>query len=140
MSDFVGRNSGCFGHTASGLARLAAQCGICRSALWEIDQLLLPYRYALFRYSPPPHAKLLLAASTKLGGCDGTFSFKKIGDDYKNIPVYAIRIVHALAGTMLNLLFFIPLNQFGASRPLTFGWQYTDWYDRLIFGTFSGWR
>jgi hypothetical protein len=24
--------------------------------------------------------------------------------------------------------------------PLTFGWQYTDWYDRLIFGTFSGWR
>jgi dolichyl-phosphate-mannose--protein O-mannosyl transferase len=70
-------------------------------------------------FTPSPHAKLLLAASTKLGGCDGTFSFKKIGDDYKNIPVYALRIVHALAGTMLNLLFFIPLNQFGVSRPPT---------------------
>tara|TARA_B100002003_G_scaffold135644_1_gene125440 strand:+ start:248 stop:658 length:411 start_codon:yes stop_codon:yes gene_type:complete len=72
-----------------------------------------------FVIHPPPHAKLLLATSTKLGGCDGTFSFKKIGDDYKHIPVYALRIVHALAGTMLNLLFFIPLNQFGASRPPT---------------------
>jgi len=68
----------------------------------------------------PPHAKLLLAASAKLGGYDGTFPFKKIGDDYNNIPVYALRIVPALAGTLLSLLFFILLNQLGASRPAAF--------------------
>ncbi|MFQ5443932.1 MAG: phospholipid carrier-dependent glycosyltransferase [Nitrospinales bacterium] len=68
----------------------------------------------------PPHAKLLLAASAKLGGYDGAFAFKKIGDDYKSVPVFALRIVPALAGTLLSLLFFILLKQFGASRPAAF--------------------
>ncbi len=68
----------------------------------------------------PPHAKLLLAASAHLGGYDGSFEFKQIGDDFGETTVYALRIVPALSGIILNLLVFILLLQLGGSKPAAF--------------------
>lgn len=67
----------------------------------------------------PPHAKLLIAGVAWLAGYDGTFSFRTIGRPYGNVPIAALRLVPALAGTLLPLVFFILLKQLGAYDATT---------------------
>src|SRR5689334_8943389 len=63
----------------------------------------------------PPHGKLLIAAAAKLGGFDGRFTFERIGLPYGDTPVWALRLVPALAGAMIPALFMWLLLEFGAS-------------------------
>jgi len=65
----------------------------------------------------PPHGKLLIAAAAKLGGFDGQFSFERIGLPYGDTPVWALRLVPALAGALIPALFLWLLLECGASFP-----------------------
>src|SRR5262245_10163181 len=49
----------------------------------------------------PPHGKLLIAAAAKLGGFTGSFTFDRIGVAYGEQPLLALRVVPALAGTLI---------------------------------------
>ena len=66
----------------------------------------------------PPHAKLLIAAAAKLGGLSSTFQFETIGQSYGNEPVWALRIVPALVGTLIPLIFFWLLRELKASPQI----------------------
>ena len=63
----------------------------------------------------PPHGKLLIAAAAKLGGLSSTFQFETIGQSYGTEPVWALRIVPALVGTLIPLIFFWLLRELKAS-------------------------
>ncbi len=63
----------------------------------------------------PPHAKLLLSASAKLGGYNGEFGFKNIGDTYENVPIGWLRAFPAIWGTLLPPILFFLLLQIGAT-------------------------
>jgi dolichyl-phosphate-mannose-protein mannosyltransferase len=65
----------------------------------------------------PPHAKLLIAGAARLLGYHGGVSFSGIGQPYGEISPIPLRIVPALAGTCLPLIFFGLLRQLGASAP-----------------------
>jgi dolichyl-phosphate-mannose-protein mannosyltransferase len=66
----------------------------------------------------PPHAKLLIAAVVRLAGFDGAFTFEKIGLPYGDTPVFALRLVPALAGILIPPLFLLLLLELGASFPI----------------------
>lgn len=66
----------------------------------------------------PPHAKLLIAAAAKLGGFDGAFSFSRIGLPYDTTPVFALRLVPAIAGVLIPPLFLLLLLELRASFPI----------------------
>jgi len=68
----------------------------------------------------PPHGKLLIAAAARLGGYDGTLSFSHIGQPYGSVPVWALRLVPALAGVVIPLLAYGLLRQVGVSPGLSF--------------------
>jgi len=65
----------------------------------------------------PPHGKLLIAAAARLGGFDGRFDFDHIGMPYGDVPVFALRLVPALAGIAIAPLFLLLLVELGASFP-----------------------
>lgn len=66
----------------------------------------------------PPHGKLAIALAAKIGGFDRSFTFEKIGQPYGDQPVFALRFVPALMGTLLPLLFFLLLRELKASPPI----------------------
>ena len=66
----------------------------------------------------PPHAKLLIGAAARLGGFDGSFAFEKIGTPYGDTPIFALRLVPALAGILIPPLFLLLLIELGASFPI----------------------
>lgn len=68
----------------------------------------------------PPHGKLLISAGAWLGGYRGGFSFERIGLPYGDAPVFALRLVPALAGIAIPLLLFLLLRGLGASTPAGF--------------------
>lgn len=68
----------------------------------------------------PPHGKLLIAGVAWLAGYDGTFSFHNIGQPYEDVPIVVLRLVPALAGTLLPLVLFILLKQLGAYDATAF--------------------
>ena len=68
----------------------------------------------------PPNAKLLIGLSARLAGFDGRFPFGTIGLPYGETPVFALRLVPALAGTAIPALFFLLLREWRASFPSAF--------------------
>jgi dolichyl-phosphate-mannose--protein O-mannosyl transferase len=68
----------------------------------------------------PPHGRMMLAAPAVLAGYDGTFTFEKIGQPYGDAPLFALRLVPALTGTLIPLLFFVLLRQLGGSPAIAF--------------------
>ena len=73
----------------------------------------------------PPHAKLLVAGAARLAGYEGSQKFENIGESFvATAPVFALRLVPAVAGALLPLVFFLLLRQLGASPLLAFfgGW------------------
>jgi dolichyl-phosphate-mannose-protein mannosyltransferase len=68
----------------------------------------------------PPHAKLLIAGAARLLGYHGGMSFSGIGQPYGAISPVPLRLVPALAGAGLPLIFFALLRQLGASIPAAF--------------------
>jgi dolichyl-phosphate-mannose-protein mannosyltransferase len=68
----------------------------------------------------PPHAKLILAATSRLAGYTGNFPFNNIGQSYGEVSAAALRWFPALMGTLIPLLVWLVLRQLGASRPAAF--------------------
>lgn len=67
----------------------------------------------------PPHAKLIIAGAARAAGYDGTFPFEHIGQPYTTQPVWALRLVPALVGTVLPLVIVVLLRQLGASALMS---------------------
>ncbi len=63
----------------------------------------------------PPIGKLIIAGGAYMSGYNGKFPFTSIGQEYDNIPIASIRIVTALAGSLLAVIIFILLRQTGVS-------------------------
>lgn len=68
----------------------------------------------------PPHGKLLIGLAAKLGGLSSTYSFDTIGQPYNTEPVFALRLVPALFGTLIPLIFFWLMRELRASTPIAF--------------------
>ncbi len=68
----------------------------------------------------PPHGKLLLTLGAVLGGYRGGMSFDTIGLPYQPTSAWAFRLVPALAGIAIPLLFFLLLRRLGGSVPAAF--------------------
>lgn len=63
----------------------------------------------------PPHGKLLVTVGAWLGGYDGTMSFEKIGLPYGRHPAFWLRLIPALSGVLIPVLFFLFLRGAGGS-------------------------
>jgi dolichyl-phosphate-mannose-protein mannosyltransferase len=63
----------------------------------------------------PPHGKLLLTLGALMGGYDGTQSFESIGLPYEQRPVFWLRMIPALCGIAIPILFFFFLRGVGGS-------------------------
>jgi dolichyl-phosphate-mannose-protein mannosyltransferase len=72
----------------------------------------------------PPHGKLLAALGLKLGGYEGGQSFETIGTSLSEVRPWLLRLVPALAGSLIPLVVFTLLIQLGASSWAAFlgGW------------------
>ena len=68
----------------------------------------------------PPHAKLLIAGVARLAGYKGGMTFEQIGQPYGDISPVSLRLLPALVGTFLPVVFFIFLRQLGASSIAAF--------------------
>jgi dolichyl-phosphate-mannose-protein mannosyltransferase len=68
----------------------------------------------------PPHAKLLIAGVAYLSGYEGGLSFSNISQPYGDVSPIGLRLVPAIAGTLLPLLVFVLLRQLGASWAASF--------------------
>jgi dolichyl-phosphate-mannose--protein O-mannosyl transferase len=66
----------------------------------------------------PPHGKLVIGLAAWLGGFSSTYSFDTIGQSYGREPVFALRFVPALMGTLLPLIFFWLMRELKASPPI----------------------
>jgi dolichyl-phosphate-mannose--protein O-mannosyl transferase len=66
----------------------------------------------------PPHGKLLLTIGAVLGGYDGAQSFESIGLPYNGTPVFFLRLIPALCGIAIPMLFFWFLRGVGGSIPI----------------------
>lgn len=62
----------------------------------------------------PPLVKLLFAGIGKLAGLDGKFSFAQIGQPYGLVPIFWLRFLPAIAGTLLPVVAFWLLLLLGA--------------------------
>jgi dolichyl-phosphate-mannose-protein mannosyltransferase len=54
----------------------------------------------------PPHAKLLIAGAAKLAGYRGGVDFARIGASYGEVSSVSLRLVPALAGSLLPLIMY----------------------------------
>jgi dolichyl-phosphate-mannose-protein mannosyltransferase len=72
----------------------------------------------------PPHAKLLITAAAAAAGYDGSVGFQAIGESYGQAPVWAFRLVPALAGMAIAPLVFLLVGALGGSRAAAWmaGW------------------
>jgi dolichyl-phosphate-mannose-protein mannosyltransferase len=72
----------------------------------------------------PPHGKLLAALGLELGSYAGGQSFETIGTPLDAVDPVLLRLVPALAGSLIPVMVFILLIQLGASRWAAFlgGW------------------
>jgi dolichyl-phosphate-mannose-protein mannosyltransferase len=68
----------------------------------------------------PPHAKLLIAGAAVAGGYRGDQDFKKLGTEITEVSPALLRLVPAIAGTLLPLVLFSFLIQLGASPIAAF--------------------
>lgn len=68
----------------------------------------------------PPHAKLLIAGAAYMTGYRGGLSFENIGQSYGAASPFGFRLVPALSGVALPLVFFGLLRGLGASRAAAF--------------------
>lgn len=68
----------------------------------------------------PPHGKLLLALGAVLTGYQGGVSFESIGLPYSAHPAWGFRLLPALVGITLPLIFFAFLMALGGSLPVAF--------------------
>ena len=66
----------------------------------------------------PPHAKLLNAGAAIAGGYRGDQDFKKLGTPITKVSPALLRLVSAIAGTLIPLVMFSFMIQLGAS-PMT---------------------
>ena len=66
----------------------------------------------------PPIGKLLIGAAAKLGGLSSSFQFETIGQSYGTEPVWALRLVPALMGTLIPVIFFWFMRELKASPPI----------------------
>jgi dolichyl-phosphate-mannose--protein O-mannosyl transferase len=66
----------------------------------------------------PPHGKLLLTVGALIGGYDGSQSFESIGLPYGRTPVFWLRLIPALCGIAIPILFFLFLRRLGGSVPI----------------------
>lgn len=65
----------------------------------------------------PPLGKQLVAATAFLTGYDGNYTFSKIGAEYSsNVPIFALRFVPALCGSLLAPVIYKLLLQVRVSR------------------------
>jgi dolichyl-phosphate-mannose-protein mannosyltransferase len=72
----------------------------------------------------PPHGKLPAALALKLGGYEGGQSFETLGTALTAVDPWLLRLVPAIAGSLIPVLIFIILTQLGASGWAAFlgGW------------------
>lgn len=68
----------------------------------------------------PPHPKLLIAGVAALGGYRGGQRFQDLGEPFTAVSPALLRLVPALAGTLLPALLFVLLLQLGASTAAAF--------------------
>lgn len=65
----------------------------------------------------PPLGKQLLFLAGRLAGYDGNFTFDRIGSPYTdNVPIYALRLVPAIAGSLLVPLAYHLMLEVSASQ------------------------
>lgn len=68
----------------------------------------------------PPLGKQLIAAVGFLSGYDGNYNFTRIGADYtSNVPIFALRLVPALCGSLLAPVVYKLLLQVKINRSLS---------------------
>lgn len=63
----------------------------------------------------PPVGKLLIAGGTYIAGGTNGFDFDHIGQPYQGVSAQALRMVPALAGSLLPIIIIILLRQIGVS-------------------------
>jgi dolichyl-phosphate-mannose-protein mannosyltransferase len=63
----------------------------------------------------PPHAKLLIAGAAIAGGYRGDQDFTQLGAEITEVSPSLLRLVPAIAGTLIPMVFFCFLIQLGAS-------------------------
>jgi dolichyl-phosphate-mannose--protein O-mannosyl transferase len=68
----------------------------------------------------PPHGKLLVAALLKITGYNGEQSFDKIGTPLTHVSAFTIRILPALAGSLVPLILFLIFLHFGLGLETAF--------------------
>ncbi len=68
----------------------------------------------------PPHAKLLIAGAAIAGGYRGDQAFKKLGTPITEVSPALLRLVPAIAGTLIPLVLFGFLIQLGATPMAAF--------------------
>ena len=74
----------------------------------------------------PPLGKMIIAAGAWFGGYgdyvaqNGVFSFKDIGGDYGSAPYLWFRFLPALAGSLIPLVVFLFMFEFGAGKLASF--------------------
>ena len=68
----------------------------------------------------PPHGKLLVAALLKITGYNGQQRFDKIGTPLTHVSALTIRILPALAGSLVPLILFLIFLHFGISLEVAF--------------------
>ena len=70
--------------------------------------------------SNPPLGKMIVALAGYLAGFDGRFSFDKIGQEYPpEMPLFALRLVPALCGSLLTPSVYLIMTELGMSHPTT---------------------
>lgn len=68
----------------------------------------------------PPLGKQLIAASAFLTGYDGNYTFSKIGEEYtSNVPIFVLRFIPALCGSLLAPVVYKLLLQMKVSRVVS---------------------
>lgn len=68
----------------------------------------------------PPHAKLIIAAVSKILGLSGKDRYTAIGDPYEPGTAVRMRMAPAYIGSLIPLAVFVLLRQLGASRSAGF--------------------
>lgn len=76
--------------------------------------------HQLFFDIHPPHAKLAIAAVAYVLGYRGGFAFENIAVPYGDVPVFVIRVMPALAGTLLAVALYWVIRELHGSKRAAF--------------------